>query len=195
MNKLMTSLTAVLLASAMLLTGCSAFSGIDESQNSPEVSAVQPATDHTDSVQPAKDHTGPVRSGSSDASASAARAVSSEVDEDWTGDDKDGVALYLETYDRLPSNYMTKKEARSRGWEGGALHLVIPGRCIGGDSFGNYEGLLPEDGDYRECDIDTLRSDSRGAKRIIYTDEPDDLDIWYTSDHYESFTLIYGDGR
>ncbi len=117
------------------------------------------------------------------------------VDEDWTGDDKEGVALYLEAYDKLPSNYMTKKEARSKGWEGGALHLIIPGMCIGGDHFGNYEGLLPEDGDYRECDIDTLSSDSRGGKRIIYTDEPGDLDIWYTDDHYETFDLIYGDGK
>lgn len=172
--KFMTGMAAGLLASAMLLTGCSAVSGIDEAQDSPRVSADSASKD-------------PADSGKAD--------VSSDVDEDWTGDDKDGVALYLETYDHLPSNYMTKKEARSQGWEGGALHLVIPGRCIGGDRFGNYEGLLPEDGDYRECDIDTLKSNSRGVKRLIYTDEPDDLDIWYTSDHYESFTLIYGDGE
>lgn len=117
------------------------------------------------------------------------------VSESWTGDDKEGVARYLETYEKLPSNYMTKKEARKLGWEGGALHLLVPDKCIGGDSFGNYEGLLPDDKDYRECDIDTLNARGRGAKRLIYSAEGGDLDIWYTGDHYESFDLIYGDGE
>ena len=106
----------------------------------------------------------------------------------------DDVAFYLAEYDELPPNYMTKKEARKHGWEGGALHLVLPGMCIGGDRFGNYEEILPEDMDYTECDIDTLDSDSRGAKRIVYSADDGDLDIWYTDDHYESFDLICGDG-
>ena len=64
--------------------------------------------------------------------------------------------------------------------------------CIGGSSFGNFEGLLPEaDGrSYQECDIDTLGADSRGAKRLVYSN--DGL-IYYTDDHYESFTLLYGE--
>lgn len=115
--------------------------------------------------------------------------------ESWTGDDREGVKNYLAAYDRLPSNYMTKKEARAKGWKGGALHLVLPGKCIGGDRFGNYEERLPENPDYRECDIDTLHSDQRGAKRLIYSLDGDDLDIWYTEDHYNHFTLIYGDGK
>lgn len=118
------------------------------------------------------------------------------IDEDWTGDDKQNVALYLDTYEHLPSNYMTKKEARKEGWDGGALHLVIPGKCIGGDVFGNYEGSLPENENiYRECDIGTLNSTKRGTERIIYSDDAEDIDIWYTGDHYESFELLYGDGE
>lgn len=132
--------------------------------------------------------------GSSGHSAASAAAGAS-VPESWTGDDRDGVAVYLESYRCLPGNYMTKKEARKHGWEGGALHLTVPGMCIGGDDFGNYEGLLPEDKDYKECDIDTLTSDTRGAKRIVYSAADDDLDIWYTDDHYESFSLLYGDGQ
>jgi ribonuclease T1 len=124
-----------------------------------------------------------------------ATETSASIPEDWEGDDRDGVAAYLEEYRKLPGNYMTKSEARKLGWEGGALHLVVPGKCIGGDEFGNYEELLPEDKSYRECDIDTLESDSRGAKRIIYSVSSDDLDIWYTEDHYESFDLLYGDGK
>lgn len=110
--------------------------------------------------------------------------------EDGSYTSRDDVALYLETYGRLPDNFITKSEARALGWQGGSLEPYAPGKCIGGDKFGNYEGLLPkEDGrTYKECDIDTLGADSRGAKRIVYSN--DGL-IYYTEDHYASFTLLY----
>lgn len=112
------------------------------------------------------------------------------IDEHGTYDSKEDVALYIHTYNRLPDNYMTKKEARKYGWEGGALHLVVDGMCIGGDVFTNYEEVLPEiDGTYYECDIDTLTKKKRGAKRIVFSDEGD---IYYTSDHYETFEKLYG---
>lgn len=115
------------------------------------------------------------------------------IDEDGIYDQKDDVALYIVTFHKLPSNYMTKKEARKYGWEGGALSTVIEDKCIGGDEYGNYESILPEiDGTYYECDIDTLGKQKRGAKRIIYSDS---YDIYYTDDHYESFTQLYvGEG-
>lgn len=102
------------------------------------------------------------------------------------------VALYLYTYEELPDNFITKKEARDLGWEGGSLEPYAPGMCIGGDYFGNYEGNLPEEEgrEYHECDIDTMGSRSRGAKRIVYSN--DGL-IYYTEDHYETFTLLYGE--
>lgn len=103
---------------------------------------------------------------------------------------KEDVALYIHLYGELPLNYMTKKQARALGWEGGSLEPVAPGMCIGGDWFGNYEGLLPEDREYTECDIDTLGKNSRGAKRIVFSD--DGL-VYYTEDHYESFELLYGE--
>ena len=103
---------------------------------------------------------------------------------------KEDVALYIHTYGCLPENFMTKSEARALGWEGGGLEDYAPGMCIGGDHFGNYEGLLPEDRDYTECDIDTMGRSSRGAKRIVFSD--DGL-IYYTEDHYESFELLYGE--
>lgn len=103
---------------------------------------------------------------------------------------REDVALYLETYGELPGNFITKKEAQALGWEGGSLEPYAPGKCIGGDRFGNYEGLLPvEEGRvYHECDIDTLGAERRGAKRIVYSN--DGL-IYYTEDHYGSFTLLY----
>ena len=103
---------------------------------------------------------------------------------------KEDVALYIHTYGCLPQNFMTKDEARNLGWEGGSLEEFAPGMCIGGDRFGNYEGLLPDDRDYTECDIDTLGAQKRGAKRIVFSD--DGL-IYYTEDHYESFELLYGE--
>ena len=114
------------------------------------------------------------------------------IDKNGVYTKKDDVALYIYTYGELPSNFMTKKEAQKLGWEGGSLEPYAPGMCIGGDYFGNYEGLLPEKKgrEYHECDIDTLGAKSRGAKRIIFSN--DGL-IYYTSDHYESFTLLYGE--
>lgn len=105
---------------------------------------------------------------------------------------KDDVALYIYTYGCLPSNFISKSQARELGWQGGSLEPFAPGKCIGGDYFGNYEGLLPESSDrkYTECDIDTLGASSRGAKRIVFSN--DGL-IYYTEDHYESFTLLYGE--
>ncbi len=115
-----------------------------------------------------------------------------ELDEYGVYTSMEDVALYLYTYEELPDNFITKKEARALGWEGGSLDPYAPGMCIGGDYFGNYEGNLPEEEgrEYHECDIDTLGARSRGAKRIVYSN--DGL-IYYTEDHYETFTLLYGE--
>lgn len=101
------------------------------------------------------------------------------------------VALYLHTYGALPENFITKSDARALGWEGGSVERFREGAAIGGDKFGNREGVLPKaDGrQYYECDIDTDGKNSRGAKRIVYSN--DGL-IYYTEDHYETFTLLYG---
>ena len=114
------------------------------------------------------------------------------IDEDGEYNSKDDVALYIHTYGHLPKNYVTKKEAREKGWEGGSLEDYFPGYSIGGDSFGNREGVLPskKDRKYTECDIDTKGKKSRGAKRIVFSN--DGL-IYYTEDHYETFELLYGE--
>lgn len=114
------------------------------------------------------------------------------IDESGSYTTAEDVALYIHTYGHLPDNFITKKEAEALGWGGGGLEPYAPGMCIGGNRFGNYEGLLPEkDGrTYTECDIDTMHADDRGAKRIVFSN--DGL-IYYTEDHYESFTLLYGE--
>ena len=116
---------------------------------------------------------------------------SSGLDEDGTYTSKEDVADYLHEFGHLPDNFITKKEANKLGWSGGSLEQYAPGKCIGGDYFGNYEGLLPtkKGRKYYECDIATLGKKKRGAKRIIFSN--DGL-IYYTGDHYESYELLYG---
>lgn len=113
------------------------------------------------------------------------------IDKDGHYFDKENVALYIYTYGELPSNFITKDEARKLGWEGGNVEGYAPGCAIGGDKFGNYEELLPKAKGrvYYECDIDTDGYHSRGSRRIVFSN--DGL-IYYTHDHYESFELLYG---
>ena len=134
----------------------------------------------------------------SEADAGLAEETSSEdasealIDEDGSYFLKDEVALYIHTYGHLPSNFVTKDEAEAAGWSGGSVQKYLPGKAIGGDSFGNREGLLPKASGrkYYECDIDTDGASARGAKRIIFSN--DGL-VYYTEDHYESFELLYGE--
>lgn len=111
------------------------------------------------------------------------------LEEDGTYNSAEDVSLYLYTFGHLPENYITKNKARDLGWTGGSVERVAPGCAIGGDRFGNREGVLPK-GTYYECDIDTIGESSRGAKRLVYSD---DGRIYYTEDHYETFTLLYGE--
>lgn len=115
------------------------------------------------------------------------------IDENGTYTSKEEVAAYLHEYGHLPSNFITKKEAKKLGWVSneGNLDEVAPGMSIGGDYFGNYEGILPETKgrDYYECDID-FDGTYRNAKRIVFSN--DGL-IYYTEDHYETFELLYGE--
>lgn len=112
-----------------------------------------------------------------------------KIGEDGAYYSQEDVALYLWTYHKLPPNFITKSEAQKLGWEGGSVQKYKDGAAIGGDRFGNYEGLLPGDKKYRECDIDTDGEKSRGAKRIVYAE--DFSAIYYTDNHYESFTRLY----
>lgn len=114
---------------------------------------------------------------------------STAPDEHGTYDSAQDVADYLLYYHKLPENYMTKSEARKKGWESGALNRVIPGKCIGGDEYLNLEGKLPKNATYRECDIDTINKAKRGSKRLVWSD---DFKIYYTKDHYETFEYIGG---
>ena len=95
---------------------------------------------------------------------------------------KDEVALYITTFHKLPSNYMTKSEADGNI---SSIWTQANKASIGGDVFGNREGLLPNAAGrtFIELDID-YNGASRGALRIVYSS---DFRIFYTNDHYDSF--------
>lgn len=53
------------------------------------------------------------------------------------------IADYIFAHGTLPDNFLTKNEARQLGWDSSKNYVsdVAPGYSIGGDRFGNYEGL------------------------------------------------------
>lgn len=115
-------------------------------------------------------------------------SLPASVEKDGSYTSPEDVAEYIHTFGTLPDNFITKKEAQNLGWNSseGNLWDVAPGKSIGGDDFGNREGLLPE-GTYHECDVN-YQGGYRGADRLIYSDSGE---IYYTSDHYKTFTQLY----
>ena len=93
----------------------------------------------------------------------------------------------------LPDNFVTKAEAQALGWDSSRNKLsdVAPGKSIGGDRFGNYEGLLPKASGrtYREADC-YYTEGSRNGCRLVWSN--DGL-YFYTGDHYETFTEMFPD--
>ena len=106
---------------------------------------------------------------------------------------RDSVAAYLCKFDKLPTNYVTQNEGKSlyesrKGktfdkWNFNPWTTI--GVMIGGDKFGNSEGLLPK-GTYHEADVD-YSAKNRGTKRLVYQS---DCVIYYTADHYETFSKL-----
>ena len=143
--------------------------------------------DVTEADRPAE---GPAESGTAGGEETAAGdELSVEFGEEYS--DRDHVALYIHLYNELPPNYITKNEARGLGWDSGKGNLweIAPGKSIGGDYFGNREGLLPKEKgrSYYECDIN-YEGGYRGGERIVFSD--DGL-VYYSEDHYENFELLY----
>ena len=131
----------------------------------------------------------PEEKGQKDAGDPGGGAEKLTVEKNGEYTDKEHVALYIHTYGRLPSNYITKSQAQNLGWNStrGNLWSVAPGKSIGGDRFGNYEGALPATTTYKECDIN-YNGGYRGDERIIYGA---DGSVYYTGDHYNSFEKLY----
>ncbi len=109
---------------------------------------------------------------------------------------KDGADYYLIYYRKLPDYYISKAEAEALGWrrKRGNLHLVAPGKMIGGDRYLNDDGKLPDALGRRwyEADIN-YTAGRRNTQRIVYSN--DGL-VFVTYDHYGTFQeIIRGGGR
>lgn len=195
MKRILSILLAVFLS--LVLAACGTVGGaalpdvpVSEQALAPAAQSAQelPSTSdaHTDAQAPPEDTV------EADISTDNAESAAPVLREDGSYTSREDVALYIHLYGHLPDNFITKSEAKALGWPGGSLEPYAPGRCIGGDRFGNYEGLLPDakGRKWTECDVDTMGAESRGAKRIIFSN--DGL-IYYTQDHYKSFELLYGE--
>ena len=189
MRKIKYLLLSFLLSFALLFGGCNVISSTiepgnelgsqlgetEERQNQEDEKVDLPISDETDEADTTEDD--------------SKKENAVEYGESYTS--KEEVALYLHLYEELPPNFITKNEAKKLGWVSnkGNLDDVAPGMSIGGDRFGNYEGILPEGKEYHECDIDS-DGGYRNTKRIVYSE---DGCIYYTEDHYETFELLYGE--
>ena len=182
------ALLALLLA-LLLLAGCGAT--VTESAGRAPNEPLTLLPEGTDSpAATAKPQATPKPTATPESAATAAPTDAPLPEEEGSYTTKEDVTAYLIAYGHLPPNFITKSEARAAGWPGGSLEPYCPGKCIGGDRFGNREGLLPtaKGRSYTECDINTLGKRSRGAERLIFSN--DGL-IFYTADHYESFEQVY----
>lgn len=154
----------------------------DQDQNEP------PRTDNNSSQpeQPRPSDPQPEQPTVTEPPATQPPATESRLDPNGSYTSKDDVALFIKTYGRLPNNFITKNQAENMYGKTNGLNKY--GKCIGGDRFYNREGKLPSGYTYYECDIGTLYSSSRGAKRLVFTYSGI---VYYTSDHYETFTRLY----
>ena len=139
-------------------------------------------------------------SSSVEPSGATARSIYDAVKESGLYTTRDSVAAYLCKFDKLPANYVGKDEGIAlyesktgktfSKWNFNPWTTI--GVMIGGDNFNNYaskpdnyHATLPE-GSYHEADVD-YSAKNRGTKRLVY--QPDCV-IYYTSDHYETFTRL-----
>ena len=134
-------IAAVALAAVLLLTGRLTPAGLINSLLGTDIPEAQQTYE---SVQPAETSEALPQAEKSEPPEETAELEQAAIDEDGEYTSREEVALYIHTYGKLPQNFIKKNEAKKLGWEGGSLEPYAPGRSIGGDRFGNYEGLLPE---------------------------------------------------
>ncbi len=158
-------LFVLLLTAVLLLTGCTA--------NALETARTKKATE---------------------APVAAETAVPAPTATPGPMDEAQRLADYIFEHGELPDYFVTKKQAQAMGWDSYTNYVsdVAPGMSIGGDYFGNYEQKLPvvKGRKYYEADC-FYQGGKRNAYRIIYST---DGHVWYTGDHYNTFTELFPSG-
>lgn len=181
---------------AVFFTACTvSVEPVDNDESSSSSIAESSSSEKKSSSSVAESSSSEKKSSSSVAESSSAteKSIYEAVEESGIYTTKDSVAAYLCKFDKLPANYVGKDEGIALyesetgktfdGWSFNPWKII--GVMIGGDKFGNNEGLLPK-GTYHEADVDYF-NDSRGNKRLVYAS---DCVIYYTSSHYKSFTQL-----
>lgn len=105
--------------------------------------------------------------------------------------DPQSIADYIFANGCLPDNFITKREAQALGWDSYINYVsdVAPGKSIGGDYFGNYEGKLPRENGVKYYEADCWYTGGRrNAYRVIFSNRGR---VWYTEDHYNTFTELF----
>ena len=108
--------------------------------------------------------------------------------------DPQSIADYIFANGELPDNFITKKEAKALGWDNSYNYVsdVAPGKSIGGDYFGNYEKRLPDAKGRKFYEADCYYTKGKRTKyRVIFSN---DGHVWYTGDHYNTFTELFPTG-
>lgn len=150
MKRKLFALAALLLAGLLVLTGC----------GQPETGLNEPAAP--------TEYLTVVTAAPAEAPETEAPAVPEEKAGPIT--EPQAIADYLFEHGELPGNFITKDEAQELGWDSSrnTLSDVAPGKSIGGDRFGNYEGRLPKakGRKFFECDAN-YTGGKRGADRLF----------------------------
>ena len=171
MRKKLFALAALLLAGLLVLAGCGQPETVPGGVPAPteflKVVTAEPAgAPEAEAADPPDEEAGPVT-------------------------EPQAIADYLFKHGELPENFITKEEAQDLGWDSSRNYVsdVAPGKSIGGDRFGNYEGQLPKarGRKFFECDAN-YTGGKRGPERIVYSS---DGRVWYTKDHYGTFEELF----
>ena len=171
MRKKLFALAALLLAGLLVLTGCGQQETAPGRASAPTefltvVTAEPAGAPEAEVTDPPAEEAGPIT-------------------------EPQAIADYLFEHGKLPENFITKEEAQDLGWDSSRNYVsdVAPGKSIGGDRFGNYEGQLPKakGRKFFECDAN-YTGGKRGAERIVYSS---DGRVWYTKDHYGTFEELF----
>ena len=190
MKRKIAALVALLLAGLLLLTGCGEVPEAVVDSNPKATEALPLATEAPAKAEKA---TKAPTEAPTEKPTKAPTKAPTEAPTEAPGPiiEPQAIADYIFAHGELPDNFITKEEAQALGWDSTRNYVsdVAPGKSIGGDRFGNYEGQLPrkKGRTFRECDCNYTKG-KRNGERIVYSN---DGHVWYTSDHYETFTELF----
>ena len=190
MKRKIAALVALLLAGLLLLTGCGEVLEAVVDSNPKATEALPLATEAPAKAEKA---TKAPTEAPTEKPTKAPTKAPTEKPTEAPGPiiEPQAIADYIFAHGELPDNFITKEEAQALGWDSTRNYVsdVAPGKSIGGDRFGNYEGQLPrkKGRTFRECDCNYTKG-KRNGERIVYSN---DGRVWYTSDHYETFTELF----